>query len=283
MLCRNEHGVLSGSDYFLPTISDHARQLYYYTTSCGHYFCEPGYCIDRIDAQSYLLMAVMQGELAIETSGKHLIAKAGETVLLDCYSPHKYYALSKLEFLWIHVAGANSRSLCSAITDGAGAIITKQQFQEISRKLQNLLLAFRRQQQIPESMCTRTIYDLLCFLMPDREGLINSEDGLSPVDRAITYIQSRLNEPVSLGEIAAHVQISPYHFVRVFKKATGYSPYDYLILLRINHAKYLLKNTQLSIREIGTQVGYHSEVSFINIFSQKVGISPGRFRKLKIG
>lgn len=283
MLCQNERGVLSGSEYFLPTVSDNARLLYYYTTICGHYFCEPGYCIDRTDTQAYLLMSIVQGQLAIETPSGRVVAQAGDTVLLRGYAPHRYYALSYLEFSWVHVSGANSQALCDSLTNGTGVLLTQQQYEEIKALLYQLISRFRNQQRVSEPMCARTIYDVLCCLMPDAGLLTLLEETSAPIDRAVLYIQSRLGEQLSLGEIAAHVQLSPYHFTRIFKKATGYSPYEYLILLRINQAKYLLKNSQLSIKEIGVKVGYNTEISFINAFSQKVGIPPGRFRKIQIG
>ncbi len=282
MLCRNECGVLSRSHYFIPVLTDLARQFYYYTTECGHYFCEPGYCVNRSDAQTYILFFVRKGELAFKVSGKHLVASANEMVLLNAYAPHQYYAKSNVEFFWMHINGANSKSFCDAIVQEKGIYLTKQHHSEVQALLGQLIHSFHKQ-QIAEQMCSRMLFEMLCYLTTSTEKRsAQTAANTTSVERAIVYIQNRLHESISLGEIAEHVQISPYHFVRIFKKATGYSPYDYLILLRISHAKYLLKNTQMTIRAVGEQVGYHSEVSFIKMFSQKVGLSPGRFRKLQI-
>lgn len=283
MLCQNERGVLPGSEYFLPTVSDTARGFYYYTSICGHYRCETGYGIERDSAQSFLLMAVDQGALVVESDGQRTVVQPGQTALLDCYEPHRYTADGFLEFSWMHIAGVNSRELCRSITGGVSLLVTTQGFAEIKALMNQLLSRFRSRQRVSEPMCARTVYNLLCCLMPDA-GLLSPTDGVdTPAGRAVAYIGAHLGEPLSLGVLAAHVQLSPYHFTRVFKKATGYSPYEYIILLRIDGAKQLLKNTSLSIKEIGARVGYATEISFINAFTQKVGISPGRFRRLPIG
>ena len=58
-----------------------------------------------------------------------------------------------------------------------------------------------------------------------------------------------------------------------------YPPYEYIILRRIDKAKYLLTSTQLSVKEIAYATGYNSEENFIHSFRSNVGIAPGLFRK----
>lgn len=283
MLCQDEQGVLSGSEYFLPTVSDTARELYYYTTFLGHYHCEKGYRIERKTAHSYLLTSIHRGQLVIHSKDTETIAQTGQTALIDCHHPHLYYANGELEFSWVHLSGANSQALCDHLTGGNGHLITTQQYEEVRALLHQLLSRFRNRQNISEARCSRTIYDLLCCLMPDASlpGIEASFD--TPAGRASAFIHTHLREPLTLSILAKQAKLSPYHFTRVFKKETGYTPYEYIILCRIDHAKYLLKNSALSIKAIASQVGYHTEISFINAFTQKVGISPGRFRKFPIG
>ena len=73
--------------------------------------------------------------------------------------------------------------------------------------------------------------------------------------------------------------MSRFHFSRVFRKETGMSPYGYLIHLRFNLAKYLLKTTGYTVREVAFAVGYQSEAGFANAFTEKVGLPPGAYRE----
>lgn len=75
--------------------------------------------------------------------------------------------------------------------------------------------------------------------------------------------------------------MSSSHFSRVFKQQTGFSPYDYVLLSRLNRAKYLLLETDMPISAIAYDIGFNSESNFIYFFTENEGISPGKFRKLK--
>ena len=96
------------------------------------------------------------------------------------------------------------------------------------------------------------------------------------------YIQAHLSEPLSLSDIAAQIDYSPSHLIRLFQKEFRRSPYEYLIAMRIDHAKYLLKTTALPIKVIAAEVGYQTESGFTNAFTEKIGISPRQFRELPL-
>ena len=211
-------------------------------------------------------------------------ARAGQVVLLDCYEPHHYYADAYLEFYWMHIDGVNLPALCDFLTQGTGCLVADRRTNpEIEAQMYQLISRFRNQQNVSEPHCARAIYSILCSLMPDSGLFTLSEEQSTPVGRTIAYIHTHLSDPLTLNELAAQAQLSVYYFTRVFKKSTGYSPYEYIITARLNHAKYLLKNSVFSIKEISSIVGYSSEISFINAFTQKVGISPGKFRKFPLG
>lgn len=72
-------------------------------------------------------------------------------------------------------------------------------------------------------------------------------------------------------------------FFRLFQQEVQRSPHEYVILTRMNHAKYLLKTTSKPIKAIAREVGYRTESSFTNAFTEKVGISPRRFREVPLG
>jgi AraC family transcriptional regulator len=102
----------------------------------------------------------------------------------------------------------------------------------------------------------------------------------SAVERAIASIWERYNEPLSLAEIAKSAILSRFHFSRVFREATGVSPGRFLTAVRIYQAKRMLVTTSLSVTDISLDVGYNSLGSFTNRFTESVGVSPARFRRM---
>ena len=96
--------------------------------------------------------------------------------------------------------------------------------------------------------------------------------------RAMDYIKAHYQEDLTLPQLAAEVNMSQYHFSRVFKKECGYSPYKYIMLIRMNQAMYLLQSTDLSVKQVAQAVGYHSQATFSTAFSSRSGLSPTKFR-----
>ena len=102
----------------------------------------------------------------------------------------------------------------------------------------------------------------------------------SPIESAIARIWESYGEPLSLSDIAKSAILSRFHFCRVFTEATGVSPGRYLSAVRIYQAKRLLVSTSLSVTDISLAIGYNSLGSFTNRFTESVGASPTRFRRM---
>lgn len=99
------------------------------------------------------------------------------------------------------------------------------------------------------------------------------------IDAAVAYIHAHLFEPIELGALASYVSYSKYHFARIFKERTGLSPLYYISALRLERAKELLLKTNLTIRDIGLEIGQQSVGTFSTRFIERVGMSPARFRQ----
>jgi AraC family transcriptional regulator len=100
------------------------------------------------------------------------------------------------------------------------------------------------------------------------------------VKQAITMMQANYHNPLSLQNIADSVQLSPFHFNRVFRSITGVPPSLYLAALRIDQAKKLLLSTNLSVTSICFDIGYNSLGTFTTRFTQLVGTTPTQLRRL---
>ena len=86
---------------------------------------------------------------------------------------------------------------------------------------------------------------------------------------------------ISMAAIAESFDLSTTRLSLSFKEKTGMTPLEYLTLLRCEHAKSLLEQTDLSIRDIGIQVGYYDSGSFIRRFKQITGTTPLQYRREK--
>lgn len=101
----------------------------------------------------------------------------------------------------------------------------------------------------------------------------------TPADKAIQYINKHYCENISLDELARAVNLDKSYLCRLFKKRFGFSPNVYIITQRINYARNLLLNTNMSINEIASACGYNNTSFFIEHYKKFFNTSPGRDRQ----
>lgn len=96
------------------------------------------------------------------------------------------------------------------------------------------------------------------------------------------YLHEHFAEKISLDQIAKNMYLSPFYISKVFKEETGEAPINYLIKIRLENAKELLLNQNLSIKEIADAVGYEDAYHFSKIFKKHYGMSPVEYKKINI-
>lgn len=96
--------------------------------------------------------------------------------------------------------------------------------------------------------------------------------------RVLSYIEDHLGEDLTLATIAAIANLSPYHFARRFKEATGHTPHHYVIQRRVERATLLLTSTQWSPTSIAHQVGFASESHLALHCKRLTGLTPKQYR-----
>ena len=107
-----------------------------------------------------------------------------------------------------------------------------------------------------------------------RVGLVDRR-----IRRSVELMHTQLDQDLTLKALAAASYLSPFHFARLFKKLTGATPHNYLACIRASRAQLLLADTELSVTEVGAQVGYLSASHFTKAFRLATGTTPREFRK----
>lgn len=109
--------------------------------------------------------------------------------------------------------------------------------------------------------------------IPDEDWVVQITD----------YIDSHYSQPLTLEVLANMCHGSPFHLQRTFKRIKNMTPVEYIQLVRIEHAKDLLKATEKSIGEIGKRIGVPNTPYFITLFKKKIGLTPLQYRKHLVG
>ena len=113
-----------------------------------------------------------------------------------------------------------------------------------------------------------------------RSQVLTYEGGLPPrqLQQVLDYIDAHLDRDLRLADLAVLLDMSQFHFSRLFKQSLSVSPHQYLIQQRLERAKQLLKQTDQSILEIALDCGFNSHSHLSRQFRQVTGMTPKAFR-----
>jgi AraC family transcriptional regulator, arabinose operon regulatory protein len=113
----------------------------------------------------------------------------------------------------------------------------------------------------------------------ERGVTVAQEDNLF-TRQAISFIEDRLTQRLTLSDVAAHVQMSPAYFSRMFKKYVGVGFQEYTIHRRVARAKSLLEQSDLKVAAIARTVGFVDVTTFNRNFRLLTGFTPSKYRTL---
>ncbi|MDI7864497.1 AraC family transcriptional regulator [Rhizobiaceae bacterium n13] len=100
------------------------------------------------------------------------------------------------------------------------------------------------------------------------------------LQRVFDFIEARIAADIALDDLAAEACLSPYHFSRMFRQATGLTPHRYVTERRIEAAKEKLRFARHSLVEIALDTGFGSQANFTRVFHKMTGLTPGQYRAL---
>jgi AraC family transcriptional regulator len=106
---------------------------------------------------------------------------------------------------------------------------------------------------------------------------------LSHIRKAIEFMNDCYNEDCSIEEIARAANLSPYHFIRVFKAETGMTPHGYLLNIKLSRIKEKLADRDLSISQAFSLCGLNYNGHYASVFKKKEGVTPSQYRKAMLG
>lgn len=127
-----------------------------------------------------------------------------------------------------------------------------------------------------ETMTNALIVHLLQYYCTQKPIVPNYSGGLPKhkLQRVIDYINSHLEQDLSLGELAGLVQMSSHYFCQLFKQSTGITPHQYVIRCRVERAKELLLKGKLTVSEIAATVGFADQSHLHRYIKRLLGVTP---------
>ena len=274
-----EEFVTPDSRYYVYSPSRNALEMFLYPLQCGHFTYEPGYHLVRESFDSFLLLYIRSGKLCLETEGRVQTACKGQLVLLDCYGRHAYSTETGWDCLWCHFDGVTARHWYRNIVERVGNVFTIPDSQPIISKLTAIFETFASGDVVREPLLSKYLTDILTSILLYAPYDEHTHAYVSIAEKITSYISEHFTENLSVSQLASLAGLSDYHFIRIFKRQTGFTPHEYLLNTRMNMARYLLKNSDLPVKDICFSTGFSGESVFCTAFKRMEGMTPAQYRE----
>lgn len=244
------------------------------------------YCERKTGADEHILILCTEGEGWFEINGQRQVVHENEALLMPRNVPHIYGASEHdpWSIHWVHFTGASSDFFTTLLPRDVHVLAVAPETVERAKALfcecyEGFLGSFVLQQMI---YVAQTLHHLLGCVFFDNSAFSPTlrTSRFHSVRETQDYLRRNVHHRLSLDHMAEHAQLSKSHFLRLFKDQTGYSPVDYFIHLKVQHACMLLSATRRTIREISLEVGYDDPYYFSRLFKKVVGVSPSQYREM---
>lgn len=155
-----------------------------------------------------------------------------------------------------------------------------------SRSDADAIFAALHREYLAELPCAREMAEaelkrllvLTCRVCPDNFAVCPGSIA-SRVREAQEYIDRNFTSDISVTQIAARFYVSPSHLTHSFHEQTGYSPKQYIKLLRLSYARELMETTDLPVTDVAIKCGFADVNNFIRAFRQTYSVPPGKWRR----
>lgn len=235
----------------------------------------------------YVIELVISGADEFYCNGKNFTAKKNQFVFINPGEVHTGSSVSKtpLHYYSLYPDKKTLENIAAKIEMHLPSDFsfnnTLQEHSHLTNKLEALFKSFQRPLNDPgkeEEEFMEFMYGLFSLSGNDPIREYSNED--TRIDKLIDFIKSNYKKQLSLQNFSDLVHLNPFHLLRIFKKSTGLSPYDYLITTRIEFAKTLLRKGWL-VQDAAMDAGFYDTSHFHRLFKRASGITPREYRSYK--
>lgn len=270
--------VLVGVDFckFINWESSDDFSLY----EMGRYACIPSYSYERTISQRSIIHFVVSGKGHLELNGVRHDVHSGQAFIIpeDIHAFYQADDKEPWEYIWLHVGGPKLPVIFkeAGISEQHPIFTPTEHWDDIVDLLLDIL-----DNDDKEYYCLGNLYKIFYYMAEFSDNKIDSyvEPSLLYIRNVIGYIKLKYSEPITVEHIAYACGLNRSYLTRLFKDATGYTLQQYLIIYRMKMAMNMLTNTNKSIQEISSSVGYNDLFTFSKAFKRHFGHSPNHYRK----
>ena len=260
-----------------------AQKLPFYLYSCGHFICDDAYYTKRKGLNNYLLIYTISGEGIIKYRDTEVSATQNTCFVINCDEYHYYKTAPNKDwdFYFIHFSGACVNEYFELINGNSLNVAVIHNYKYFEELINEIFLILSSKTEFSDIKLSLNIDKIITAMVENKQNISKElfSNHKMDIERSKAYIEMNYEKDIDVSLLAEHVNISKYYYIKLFKEFVGQTPYDYLIGIRINASKKLLKETELSISEIASSVGFNYVNNYIKAFKNLTGTTPLSFKR----
>ncbi len=267
---------------FIPRGRSEKSSLHFYFS--GREDCEPGHSFGPAVRNQYLMHFVTEGKGTYTVRGKEFPVGPGE-VFLIYPGEITFYRADTQEpwtYCWIAFHGKEAETITKrcGFTKEVPVIDYAKKEAEKKERVETLLAGLLKE-AAPKKQSEYALKGYLYLIFDQLEQSENQEDdwGEQYVRKAKDYIAEHFSYDVKIQDVAAYIGIDRTYLYRLFVEYQKQSPHEYLLNLRFQEARNMLRFSDMSVTMIACSCGFKDSSSFCRYFKKTYGISPLAYRK----
>lgn len=267
----------------LERLRDHPLGRGLYPVAMGFYPDASRHFMERNQHDNYLLIYCADGYGFCQVGDEDIAVEGGQLLYLPAGQVHAYRADEDTPWTiyWAHYEGQMAEAFDTVFESGS-ALYTIGPQPRLMDDFESLFELRYCGESLPDYIhgC-HVLQEMISYL-----GLLISrprESGRSALDLEAVrgFMRQHLHRSINLDQLAAHANLSRFHFSKRFKQMTGQSPMQYFIHLKMQYACRLLDGTRHSVKHIAGELGYSDAYYFSRLFKNTLGLSPAQYRGSK--
>ena len=264
--------------------SQQAMNLLACFSGVGWHHCNDLYHIARPNGcGDALILFTVSGNGALNVEGRMFCLVPGSIALIPQAVRHEYYTPKDgiWEFYWAHPQGTISNAILEYFFHLCDdTVFHSENIGMYIEKIETIMQYIKNKESLSEMTLCAEFSDLMYKLLSDtRDHTVPKRISGS----LIRYMEKHYAENISIKKLSEEFYVSPSHLIRCFKKESGYTPYEYLGMIRLTKACGLLEYTDMSVEQVAEAVGMPHVGRFITKFKKLKGVTPGNYRKQYVG
>ena len=264
------------------TPSSTAQATYFFVQEIGRFKTTFPYFTERDRLHSYLILHTLSGRGRLHYQGQQHVVGQGDLFFINCMEYQRYEAMEEddWEFLWVHVQGSTLDGYYEQFCQRQIPVCHPAESSSIPELMRQLLHVQIPRNNKTELISSQLIVQLLTevVLTSIHTGEKNNAIPASILDLQ-QFLENHYTDPITLDDLAQKYNTNKFQLSRDFKQYIGLPPIEYLINIRINAAKNMLRYSNKSIQQIASAVGIYNVSHFINLFKARVDCTPLAYRK----